>query len=188
MRHWANIQRYWQRSAHKQALEQVRAAPGLKLHLGCGPKYYRGYINVDAFSEISDVKADILKLDFCQDNSASLIETHHVLEHLSFADGLRGLREWHAKLAPGGFLIVSVPDFEECIKLWKRSSEPTRWASVVQMIYGSQEHNGMFHKSAYSPKYLKKLLEETGFSTCFVLLDYPHRPTPSFLVLAHKAK
>ena len=45
------------------------------------------------------------------DGSVECVYTCHLLEHLTYEDGLRLLREAHRVLRPGGALRVGVPDF-----------------------------------------------------------------------------
>lgn len=167
-------------------LNQVRRQATKKLHLGCGNNYKNDYINVDAFSELADLKTNIIDLEPIDNNSVDLIETHHVLEHLSFSDSDNALLTWSKKLKPNGFLIISVPDLDRCCKVWVKATQDYKWNTVIKMIYGSQEHNGMFHKSGYSPEYLSEKLENNNFNIELVLENYPDRPTPSFLILASK--
>lgn len=186
---WRKLTGYHARlERDERLLAEVRASSGVKLHLGCGNKYQADYVNVDAYSDLADVKADIRELAPFADDSVDLIETHHVLEHLSFGEAEAALERWARKLKAGGHAIISVPDINACCQLWLASPDARRWGtgSVSQMIYGSQEHDGMFHKSGYTPERLSALLRAQGFAVKRVLRDYPHRPTPSFLVLAQK--
>lgn len=186
---WRKVTRYYTKLARdEKMLDGLRADAKLKLHLGCGNKYQQGYVNVDAYSDLADVKADILALEPFEDGSVDLIETHHVLEHLSFGESEAALAEWARKLKLGGHVIISVPDVNACCQLWFDTPEPERWGSgsISQMIFGSQEHAGMFHKSGYTPERLSALLVVKGLTIKRVLLGYPERPTPTFLVLAQK--
>jgi len=49
-----------------------------------------------------------------------------------------------------------------------------------------QEHDGMFHKNSFDVRRLSRLLTEHSFKTDFSFAPYPHRPTPSLLIIARK--
>jgi predicted SAM-dependent methyltransferase len=180
---------YRQRPAQQERLiEALKAEAAVKLHLGCGNKLLSGYVNVDAFSPVADVKADICTLTPFADESTDLIETHHVLEHLSFEQSEAALAVWARKLKPGGHLIISVPDMDACCRLWLRTADERRFGanSISRMVFGSQEHEGMFHKSGYTAACLARQLKRAGFVVQQVLMGYPYRPTPSFLTIAQR--
>tara|TARA_Y100000294_G_C8359114_1_gene257985 strand:- start:18 stop:512 length:495 start_codon:yes stop_codon:yes gene_type:complete len=81
----------------------------VKLNLGCGKDYKKGYINVDNTPYVKkDVDADLEKypLPF-KNNYADEIKCMAVLEHLE--SPLRFLEEVHRILKPGGKFKFRVP-------------------------------------------------------------------------------
>jgi hypothetical protein len=54
------------------------------------------------------------------------------------------------------------------------------------MIYGSQEHAGMFHKNGFTPGRLAGVLRPFGLDQEWSYRGYPRRPTPSFIAVARK--
>jgi predicted SAM-dependent methyltransferase len=58
----------------------------------------------------ADLKADAKDLSMFADGSVDYIESHHMIEHLSFADTESALTEWHRVLRQRGLLVISCPD------------------------------------------------------------------------------
>lgn len=81
----------------------------MKLNVGSGQHPLEGYCNLDSVDYKADVVAKVPPLPF-QDESIEEIYAGHFLEHLSFWDGRRFLRECHRCLQPEGRLAVVVPD------------------------------------------------------------------------------
>jgi predicted SAM-dependent methyltransferase len=51
-------------------------------------------INCDLFNPEADLKADATNLSMFDDGTVDLIESHHMIEHLSFKDADLALTEW----------------------------------------------------------------------------------------------
>lgn len=131
----------------------------LKLHLGCGSKHFDGYVNVDLWiSEATDVICDVSKLPW-PDNSAEVIESYHVIEHISHTKILNTLKEWYRVLKPGGHLVIECPHFDEEIKEYLAGNEER-----LLNIFGRQRFAGDTHLYGYNPERLIRYLQETGFS------------------------
>ena len=86
----------------------------MKLHLGCGYKYIKGYVNVDDKSECLGAKVDKnVNLDKYpwpfKKNSVKEVLMSHVLEHLKEPD--KALREIGRILKPGGTFHRRVPHY-----------------------------------------------------------------------------
>jgi predicted SAM-dependent methyltransferase len=173
-------------------VQQLREAATIGLHLGCGRRRIEGLINADAFdASVRDVEMDALDLSRYPDATVDLVESHHMFEHLSFAEGHLALREWHRAVRPGGHLVMSLPNLDEVIRLWVGSDESERFApqsgtAVIAMLYGSQQHPGMFHRSGYNPPRLRELLSGVGFEVVKLHEAHPQRLTPSMTVVARR--
>jgi len=231
----------------EKTLVQIRQTASLGLHLGAGTKKIPGLINCDLFDKTADRQIDSTDLGEFENCSVDLIETHHMIEHLSFDEADKAFKEWVRVLKKGGYLIITCPNMsgiafhwlkvtilcwfthiyelvgepgkklfssllikawyifrrdvlrhmpessttgaishqEASLPLWLRScSEQHSYA--LKMIYGSQEHDGMFHKSGYDRFRVKQLLTRYSFTIEFFHTPYPLRSTPSLLVIARK--
>lgn len=130
----------------------------LKLHLGCGWKHFQGYVNVDIWiTDATDVICDITKLPWPV-NSVSVIESYHVLEHISHKKIRDTLEEWHRVLHPGGILILECPHFDIAVSEYLEGNE-----SRLINIFGQQRNHGDSHLYGYNPSRLIRLLGEIGF-------------------------
>lgn len=133
----------------------------LKLHLGCGERELKGYINIDLRkTRATDLVCDIRKLPY-PDNSVKVIETYHVIEHLPRNDLPRALKEWYRILMPEGKLIIECPDFDANVLEYLRGNNP---AMQLHYIYGRQRFPGDVHYFGYNFDRLARLVKEAGFT------------------------
>lgn len=173
------------RDSIEALLDKIRRNAHIALNLGCGQHSIKGHINCDLHNSKADLIVDVRKISSVI-KKADLIEAHHLLEHLSISDSTEALKDWLKILEPEGYIILSAPDFEFCLREFLRSNEHEKWNSVIKMIYGSQEHDGMYHKSALTPKMLKHLLDQENVECKLMARKYPERSTPSFLYVGIK--
>ena len=186
------LNRYVNADIDKLLLE-LRKNISKGLHLGCGSSKLPGLINCDLFNPDADFKVDCTNLSIFEDNSIDLIESHHMIEHFSFADTERALAEWHRVLRPRGLLVITCPDISRICQRWLKYStfyllfpRPEKLDYMVKMLVGSQEHDGMFHKNAFDARRMSRLLSKHSFKAEFTYTPYPRRTTPSLLVIARK--
>jgi predicted SAM-dependent methyltransferase len=175
-------------------LISLRKKANKGLHLGAGSSKIPDLINCDLYNSDADVKADATNLEMFDDNSIDYIESHHMIEHLSFADTALALTEWHRVLRKRGLLVLTFPDITSISAEWIKYSliypllqRPNHLDYIVKMLVGSQEHDGMFHKNAFDIRRMSRILLKHGFNIEFTYCRYPRRHTPSRLVIARKA-
>lgn len=134
----------------------------MKLNIGCGNVYKKGYVNVDVQEgTIADriMSAYHLELD---DSTVERIECHHVLEHLNPAEATFALSEFYRVLRTGGVLTIRTPDIKASFKRFLKASEEER-KYLMNWIYGI-DVQALGHKYGYPDDLLKTLLRDTGFS------------------------
>jgi predicted SAM-dependent methyltransferase len=130
----------------------------IKLHLGCGHKHFDGYINMDLWlNEAVDVVGDITKLPW-PDDTANVLESYHVIEHLPHPKVPLILKEWFRVLERGGRMVLECPHFDETVKEYLIGNE-----SRLENIFGHQRFPGDAHMFGYTPQRLIRLLEQAGF-------------------------
>jgi predicted SAM-dependent methyltransferase len=173
-------------------LGEIRAQAQFGLHLGAGGTRIPGLINCDLFDPRADRKLDATNLAGIDGGSVDLIEHHHMIEHLSLEQADHALREWARVLQPGGLLVFTCPDLVRVCWLYIRTRivdairpRADQLEYQVKMFVGSQEHEGMFHKSHYDAQRVRRLLQPRGFTVEFTH-PYPPRPTPSLLTIARR--
>ncbi|MFW9931620.1 MAG: methyltransferase domain-containing protein [Candidatus Thorarchaeota archaeon] len=133
----------------------------MKINIGCGSVYKKGFINVDAFdSSVADKIMNAYDLDF-EDGSVDYIECSHVLEHMGAVQGVYAISEFYRVLKPGGVLKIATPDIEQSFHnfIWKEYEDRKY---MMNWIYGL-DVPGMNHRYAYPQELLQEILYESGF-------------------------
>jgi predicted SAM-dependent methyltransferase len=142
-----------------------------RLHLGCGMKYFDGYINIDyprsaqtvQSKLIADHYVDIVKLQYpaC---SIDEVRLHHVFEHFPRQIALALLCRWTDWLKPGGLLRIETPDV--MASAWKLVSPFTSGDTrqqVVRHLFGSHEAAWAAHWDGWYKKRFALTLSALGF-------------------------
>ncbi len=178
----------------------------MKLHVGCGDKYYKEYTNIDLYDfdpkDTSrdgaryDIKMDLRNLEFEEDTIDEIMFIHG-FEHFTRYEGLSVLERWHKILKPGGFIHLEMPDFGRVHKLsflpkFLFNSNKKRYSTniVNDMFYGNQWSSLEYetHRFLWSKKDLKKELEKIGYDVTFISNSaFFHIPFRDMLVIAHKS-
>ena len=149
---------------------QARNGSGLHLHLGCGPKYLEGFVNIDAnpLRKI-DLWLDVRNgLPFRSESVDSIYSTH-VLEHL-YPDELKNvLCECARVLKRGCGTRIVVPSLSNAILAYNQKK--VAWFSQFPRHYeslGGRFSNFIFcdgqHRTAFDSDYMREMLNSVGFS------------------------
>lgn len=83
-----------------------------RLHLGCGTRKLKQYVNVDI--QDSDCNLDLSRGSLpWKNNSFKIVITQHLIEHLHWpTEGIPLLSEIYRVLEPGGYAWISCPDMK----------------------------------------------------------------------------
>ncbi len=136
----------------------------MKLHLGCGKKYIKGFKHVDLldYSHI-DYKVSVDNLSFAKDNSVELIYASHVLEHFGRDEYEKVLDEWYRVLKIDGILRIAVPDFKSIVNYYNKTAD---MESLLGLVVGGQKFGEYdYHKMIFDEKFLKNKLKDVGFKS-----------------------
>ena len=142
-----------------------------KIHLGSGPNYLDGWINIDGLSSHkSDLTVDLRRRIPLRDNLAKFIYCEHFVEHLEYPDGaISFLKECHRLLENKGTLRISVPDAglylhsysSNDIAFFKRERpECDLHMTAINDVF----RQGGQHQWAYDFESMKLLMEKAGFA------------------------
>lgn len=98
---------------NQRRIDNIKKSKNLKLHLGCGKRIFNNWINVDIFTsqEINMQLNFRNPLPFTTE-SASIIYSEHVLEHLFKFQAQNFLNECYRVLQRNGRIRLGVPDSE----------------------------------------------------------------------------
>ena len=165
----------------------------MKLHLGCGEIYLKGYVNIDyppsehtaQLKSVADEYHDITKLRYPK-GSIEEIRLHHVFEHFPRAIALALLISWRSWLKPGGILRIAVPDFDRTALAVLNPFSSVRNRRVgLRHIFGSNEASWAVHYEGWSPKRMGAILKLFGFDVVTVKKQF-WKGTFSFDLTARK--
>jgi len=128
-----------------------------KVNLGSGINQGAEYINVDLRAECEpDVVADVRKLPF-PDGRFDYVYSSHTLEHISHLETRETIKEWLRVLTRAGMIKINVPNL-----LYAVENIDKDYGTALCVMYGAQDYELNFHKTGFTPNYLKMLLEEQG--------------------------
>jgi predicted SAM-dependent methyltransferase len=136
----------------------------LRLNLGSGQRpFAKPWVNVDAQQRWQpDLVADCSALPYA-DGSCDMIVLHHVLEHFGCGEALALQREAFRLLAPGGSLLVFVPDMRALAQNWLlgKLDDETYMINIYGAFMGD-EHDR--HRFGFTAATLEKELGKHGWS------------------------
>jgi len=185
----------------------------IKLNLGCGVYFVKGWINVDKYLDGAKmrkkggpyknaiiergskfVKADICNLPF-KENYADIIECHQTIEHLPMRRIIDFCREVYRVLKPGGKCIISTNNMNDLCLGWlqmslNRNFNYDVYIDQAEPIYGNQHaySEGEYHRVPITPDFLNYCLSVAGFKNG-VLTSYTRGATiPQVGELIQKTK
>jgi predicted SAM-dependent methyltransferase len=168
------------RKRHRSGVRKARQyahAKSLQLHLGCGPNYKQGWVNVDLFDSSADVSLDLREPFPFADGSVARIYAEHTFEHFSYPEEVnRLLAESLRVLAGGGLFEVGVPDTERAIYDYYVNRDPEMLATARRLwhkdpwcdmpLHQLNYHfrQGTEHKYAWDFETLASVLRKAGFT------------------------
>ncbi len=116
-------------------------AGSMKLHLGCGNDYKKGYVNCDISKEVNPDKVVNLekKLPF-KDNSVSGVVANHVLEHVHNFIPL--MHELHRICKKDALIRIKTPFYAA----WGQFNDPTHVRFFTPFTFGYFKVNNYSHE------------------------------------------
>ncbi|MGB8643773.1 MAG: methyltransferase domain-containing protein [Anaerolineae bacterium] len=171
VRVWKNIQ--WERKRQVVESELACFPRPYKLHLGCGPVQFDGWVNMDLNKALScaDIEWDLNNGIPFPDASCLFLYSEHLFEHFAVEAGVRLMRECYRVLAPGGVMRIAMPslDFlieQACNGHW-RDQDWLNWPQYKFIRTRAEMLNIVFrwwgHQWIYDQEELRRRLREAGF-------------------------
>jgi predicted SAM-dependent methyltransferase len=140
----------------------------MKLHLGCGARKIKGYIDIDIDEESeADIIIDVSTLYAIKDCVADEIKSQHLFEHFYYDDVGSILKNWYRVLKSGGLLSIECPDFKKCSELIL-SENPGAVSCGLYGVFGEAWCRGfqsefLVHRCVWTAESLSKILKKAGF-------------------------
>jgi predicted SAM-dependent methyltransferase len=147
----------------------------MKLNLGCAKDIKEGYINIDLYDHPLVTKCDVRNLSFINDSTVDEIYAKDVLEHMSFSDGEKAIKEWSRVLKINGKIFIQTINLDKQIE------------SYLNRVWSIKDFNHMlfagvswtdrkpeaedFHKCAYNFELIKELLSINNIKILDVKYD-----------------
>jgi predicted SAM-dependent methyltransferase len=149
-----------------------------KLQIGSGPNYHEGWLCTD----IVPVPPHTVYLDATRrfpfdDATFDCIYSEHMIEHISWKDGLSMLHECRRVMKPGGTIRIATPDLEVLLSLHSGKNDPIcekyiKWVTD-QQLEGIHAYKASFvinnafrswgHQFLYDSDLLAMAMREAGF-------------------------
>ena len=164
----------------RQIDRYLRSHDVRKLQLGAGEHPLEGWLNTDLHGygrggEL--VYLDVRKRFPLPDASLDFVFSEHMLEHLTYADGQRCLRESLRVLKPGGRIRIATPSLERLAALYARDPDEVqgrylRWAvdtlepetdAPLAGVVVNNFFRSWGHRFIYDPQTLRHALVQAGF-------------------------
>jgi len=137
----------------------------IKLNLGCGEKYKKGYVNID-IREPCDLKHDLRDpLPFDNNSVDEIFSEGSVVCLFSFREWEMLKNELVRVLKPGGKLEIECVDLEYAFKAFLNNTDGLRWSWWRQTVFGGQHNEHEFCKNGFTYEKLVTDLSVEGMAT-----------------------
>lgn len=157
--------------------EYMLTHPIRKLQIGAGRIDYPGWLNTDIDPGPGESYLDATKRFPVPDASIHYIFGEHVIEHLSYDNGLLMLRECYRVLVPGGKIRFATPNLMKYLSLvqepkneaaqsyFRSKLEAHGWPqnSRPESMILNMEMRSFGHQFLYDPRTLSDRLAQVGF-------------------------
>jgi len=136
----------------------------LRLHLGCGPNRFEGWINIDNVSYPGvDLVID-LREGLAHDG-VRFVYAEHFIEHLAYDDALALMRECRRALGDDGVLRLSTPNLDWVWASHYRRELPTTDIQLLGCFSLNLAFRGWGHQFLWNFGTLQATLLDAGFET-----------------------
>jgi hypothetical protein len=157
----------------------------MRIHLGCGDKYWPGWVNVDEHANDVDYNApayDLSAIPGC----AEEIQCIHLFEHIPRLQVNEVLKHWYDKLDAGGRLVMEMPSMEKISRLILDGENNLRLTLLG--IFGDPRDGrpGMMHQWCWTTIELKQELDNAGFINTKFSEPLFHIPKRDMRVVTYK--
>jgi ubiquinone/menaquinone biosynthesis C-methylase UbiE len=148
------------------------------LHAGCAttplPPWFDGLydetrLDIDPAME-PDIVASLTDMSAVPDSAFDVVYTSHCVEHLYPSEVQSAMSEFHRVTAPGGSVIVIVPDLQDVpVSDEPLFESPVGWLSGLDLIYGcrydAERSRFMAHHSGFTASLLERVMRDAGFNS-----------------------
>ena len=127
-----------------------------RVNLGAGKYPLEDWVNVDLHEDGDgfNIRGDVFDVHFA---NLEEVRMDHFLEHIPWTQTHALLVKVHGWLVEGGLLRVEVPDMAA---IFERGTG----GDWLRYVYGSQQHEGEFHRAGFTAVSLYTALDEAGFT------------------------
>jgi predicted SAM-dependent methyltransferase len=151
------------RPLSRRRAARLASAGSVRLHIGCGSIYKEGWVNVDLAGTRVDLPWNLAEPLPFPPRSVDAIFHEHLLEHLTYAEGVELHRRCLELLRPGGVLRIGVPDAGAALQGYAMAPHgdagqwPTPMTRVASLTYDSG------HRAIYDAETLELSCMAAGF-------------------------
>ncbi|MGA2802459.1 MAG: methyltransferase domain-containing protein [Verrucomicrobiota bacterium] len=157
----------------------LKSHPVSKLQLGSGLKLLDGWLNTDCSLFFrAECFLDVTRPFPFEDKVFNYVFTEHLIEHLTYPEGVAMLQECHRVLKPGGSIRVTCPDLRILVGLYATEKTGAQKQFIKTMVDNSLPHIRIYkesfvinnsirnwgHKFIYDQETLTAAMESVGFT------------------------
>jgi predicted SAM-dependent methyltransferase len=157
--------------------DYVRSHSLRRLQIGAGGNDMSGWLNTDISPGTDEAYLDATKPFPFPDRSFRYVFSEHLIEHLTYGDGLIMLNECYRILASGGKVRIATPNLLKFVQLFQdhKTEEMRRYMEGKLMWHGwpqtpkpeclilNLELRSFGHQFVYDPQTLRDSMSRAGF-------------------------
>jgi cyclopropane fatty-acyl-phospholipid synthase-like methyltransferase len=137
----------------------------IKLNLGCALDIKSGYHNIDIFDHPSVIKMDVRNLNY-KDLEVDEIYAKDVLEHVSYVEAEKCIKEWSRVLKTGGKIFIQTLNldlFISAVNLGIWNIDVLNHMLFAGINWSGQEPNQYdFHKCIFNLQKIESVLNKNN--------------------------